>query len=86
MSKRIPKIGWIILIALLCLSLAIVPSCTGEGGGGIPYKNDGVFIQDTIGRVDSLIRATPTTPLAVNSSIICMRGSWAMMAITPSSS
>jgi peptide/nickel transport system substrate-binding protein len=55
MSKRIPKMGWIIIIALLCLSLAIVPACTGpSGGGAIPYKNDGVFIQDTIGRVDSL--------------------------------
>jgi len=53
MSKRVSKMGWIILAALLCVSLAILPAC-GGGGGGIPYKNPGVFIQDTIGRVDSL--------------------------------
>ena len=28
MNKRITKIGWIVLAALLCLSLILVPGCT----------------------------------------------------------
>lgn len=58
MSKRVSKIGWIVLIALLCLSLAIVPACGGGGGGGggttIPLKNAGDFVQMVIGDIDSL--------------------------------
>jgi peptide/nickel transport system substrate-binding protein len=54
MSKRFSKMGWIIVAALLCVSLAILPACEGGGGGGIEYKNPGVFIEDTIGRIDSL--------------------------------
>jgi len=53
MSKRVLKMGWIVLIALLSLSLAILPAC-GGGGSGIPYKNDGIFVQQTNGGVDSL--------------------------------
>ncbi len=51
MSKRILKMGW---LGLIILALIILPACGSSGGGGIPYKNPGVFIQDTIGRVDSL--------------------------------
>lgn len=56
MSKRVSKVGWIIMAALLCVSLAILPAC---GGGGvvnptIPYKNAGIFVQDIIGDIDSL--------------------------------
>jgi len=54
MSKRIPKMGWIILAALLCVSLAILPACGGGGGTPIPYKNDGAFVQETIGGLNSL--------------------------------
>jgi len=34
MSKRFPRMGWIIMVALLSLSLAILPACGGGGGGG----------------------------------------------------
>jgi peptide/nickel transport system substrate-binding protein len=51
MSKRVSKMGW---IALVILSLIILPACTGDGGGAIPYKYPGIFIEDTIGRIDSL--------------------------------
>jgi peptide/nickel transport system substrate-binding protein len=57
MSKTFPRIGWAILVSLLCISLAILPACGGGGGGGgptIPYKNDGIFVQDSIGGLDSL--------------------------------
>jgi len=55
MSKRVLKIGWIVLAALLALSIVILPACEGEGGGEpIPYMNDGKFVQDTIGDLDSL--------------------------------
>ena len=54
MSKRILKMGWIVLIALLSLSLAILPACGGGGGAVTPYKNDGQFIQMTIGDAESL--------------------------------
>jgi peptide/nickel transport system substrate-binding protein len=55
MSKTFPRMGWIIMVALLCVSLAILPACGGGGGGaGIPYMNDGIFIQETIGEVDTL--------------------------------
>jgi peptide/nickel transport system substrate-binding protein len=57
MSKRVSKMGWIVVIALLCLSMVIFPACGGGGGGGgggnqttgIPYKNDGIFLEMTIG-------------------------------------
>ena len=58
MSKRVSKMGWIVLAALLCLSLVISSACTTpseeEPETGIPYKNDGIFVQETIGGVDSL--------------------------------
>ena len=62
MNKRVTKIGWIVLAALLCLSLVLVPGCTtpadenGDEPGGpeIPYKNDGIFVSMTIGDIDSL--------------------------------
>jgi peptide/nickel transport system substrate-binding protein len=57
MSKTFPRIGWVIMVALLCVSLAILPACGGGGGGGdptIPYHNDGIFVQDTIGDIESL--------------------------------
>jgi peptide/nickel transport system substrate-binding protein len=57
MSKRFPKIGWLVLAAVLCVALGILPACGGGGGGGgnpIPYKNDGIFVQDTIGDIDSM--------------------------------
>jgi hypothetical protein len=34
MSKRFPRIGWIIMIALLCVSLGILPACGGGEGEG----------------------------------------------------
>ena len=61
MNRRVSKIGWIVLAALLCLSLIIVPGCTtpaddngGNGGPAIPYKNDGMFVQMTIGDPETL--------------------------------
>jgi peptide/nickel transport system substrate-binding protein len=54
MSKILSKMGWII-VAVLCLSLVVFPACgSGEPEVSIPYKNDGQFIQQTIGEVDSL--------------------------------
>jgi peptide/nickel transport system substrate-binding protein len=62
-NKRVTKIGWIVLAALLCLSLILVPGCTTpaeqeeeeeEEGPSIPYKNDGIFIYESIGEIDSL--------------------------------
>jgi peptide/nickel transport system substrate-binding protein len=60
MSRRISKIGLIVVVGLLCLSLPIFSACGGGGGGGgnqttgIPYKNDGDFVQETIGEISSL--------------------------------
>jgi ABC-type transport system substrate-binding protein len=43
MSKRIPKIGWIVVIALLCVSFGVFPAC-GEGGGSTnPYIGSGAL-------------------------------------------
>jgi peptide/nickel transport system substrate-binding protein len=54
MSKILSKMGWII-VAVLCLALVVFPACgSGEPEVSIPYKNDGQFIQQTIGEVDSL--------------------------------
>jgi peptide/nickel transport system substrate-binding protein len=56
MSKRVSKMGWIVLVTFLSLSLVILPAC-GDGGPaetGIPYKNDGDFVQETIGEISSL--------------------------------
>lgn len=33
MSKTFPRMGWIILVALLCVGLTILPACGGEGEG-----------------------------------------------------
>ena len=65
MSKRFWKLGWIVLAALLCLALIALPACTTppaeqeeeeeeEGGPAIPYKNDGIFVQMTIGEPETL--------------------------------
>ena len=56
MSKRFPKMGWVILVAMLCLSLSILPACgEGEGEGeAIPLLNPGDFVQESIGDMDSL--------------------------------
>jgi len=63
MSKRLSKMGWIVLVALLCLSLIALPGCGGtpaeqeeeeEEEEGIPYMNDGMFIQMTIGEPETL--------------------------------
>ena len=61
MSKRLSKMGWIVLVALLCLALAALPACTTQGEQEeeeeeitIPLKNPGDFVQQTIGDVDSL--------------------------------
>lgn len=63
MSKRLSKMGWIVMVALLCLALIALPACTApaeqqeeeeEGGPEIPYKNDGIFVQATIGLPETL--------------------------------
>ena len=61
MSKRLSKMGWIVLVTLLSLALVVLPACTAptgeeeeEQGTTIPYKNDGIFVQQTIGDIDSL--------------------------------
>ncbi len=60
MSKRLSKMGWILLAALLCLALVALPACTAAPTGeeeeeqaGVPYKNPGIFVEQTIGDVDS---------------------------------
>jgi peptide/nickel transport system substrate-binding protein len=52
------KILFISLAVILALSVGLI-GCEGEGEGegegeAIPYKNDGIFVQQTIGDVDSL--------------------------------
>jgi peptide/nickel transport system substrate-binding protein len=52
------KILFISLAVILALSMGLI-GCEGEGEGEgegeeIPYKNDGIFVQQTIGDVDSL--------------------------------
>jgi peptide/nickel transport system substrate-binding protein len=63
MSKRLSKLGWIVVAVLLSIALIALPACGGtpaeqeeeeEEEEGIPYKNDGIFIQETIGDIDSL--------------------------------
>jgi len=61
MSKRLSKMGWIVLVALLSLVLVVWPACGGapteqeeEEEQGIPYKNDGMFVQMTIGEPETL--------------------------------
>jgi len=61
MSKRFSRMGWVIVAALLCVSLAIFPACGGGGGGSTnPYIGSGVldgngiptgFFNDTATRV-----------------------------------
>jgi peptide/nickel transport system substrate-binding protein len=53
--------GWIVLVALLSLALVVLPACTTQGEeeeeeeqGPIPYKNDGMFVQMTIGDPETL--------------------------------
>jgi hypothetical protein len=33
MSKTFAKMGWLILVALLCIGITIFPACGGEGEG-----------------------------------------------------
>ena len=62
MNKRVTKIGWIVLAALLTLSLVLVPGCTApaeqeeeeEPGIQIPFKNPGTFVEQTIGPIKTL--------------------------------
>ncbi len=65
MSKRFSKLALLVLIGLLCLALVALPACTTtgeqqeeeeeeEGGPDIPYKNDGIFVQMTIGEPETL--------------------------------
>jgi peptide/nickel transport system substrate-binding protein len=63
LSRRFSKWGLLILVGLLCLALVAFPACTSTGeeqeeeeeeGITIPYKNDGSFIQQSIGTIDSL--------------------------------
>jgi peptide/nickel transport system substrate-binding protein len=59
MNRRVSKISWIVLAALLCLSLVLVPGCTTpaeeeEPALEIPYQNPGTFVFQTIGEIDSL--------------------------------
>lgn len=44
MSKRFSEMGWIILVALLCVGLTILPACGGGGGGSTnPYIGSGAL-------------------------------------------
>jgi peptide/nickel transport system substrate-binding protein len=64
LSKRFSKMALLVLIGLLCLALVAFPACTTtgeqqeeeeeEGGPAIPYKNDGIFVQMTIGEPETL--------------------------------
>jgi len=62
LSKRLSKMGWIVLAALLCLSLVLVPGCTTppaeqeeeEEEISIPFKNPDIFVEMTIGDAESL--------------------------------
>ncbi len=59
MNRRVTKIGWIVLAALLCLSLVLVPGCTtpaepDEPVIEIPFKNPDIFVEMTIGGPESL--------------------------------
>ena len=48
------KILFISLAVVLALSVSLIGCGDGDGGVAIPYKNDGMFIQQTIGEIDSL--------------------------------
>jgi peptide/nickel transport system substrate-binding protein len=64
LSKRLSKMWWIVLAALLIVALVALPACTTppteeeeeeEGGGvSIPYRNDGIFVEQTIGLPETL--------------------------------
>jgi peptide/nickel transport system substrate-binding protein len=60
MSKRLSKMGWLVLVALLCLALVVLPACTAQTGeeeeeqAGIPYKNAGTFVEMSIGDPETL--------------------------------
>ena len=66
MSKRFWKLGWILVAALLIAALVALPACTTppaeqqeeeeeeNGGPAIPYKNDGIFVEMTIGEPETL--------------------------------
>lgn len=50
MGKRLRRVGWTIASLVLVVSLIVLPAC----GGGQEVKNPGVFVQQTIGDLDSL--------------------------------
>jgi len=50
MAKRV----LMCIVAVVGIIALLVTGCTGGGGGGIPYKNPGVFVQETIGELDTL--------------------------------
>jgi peptide/nickel transport system substrate-binding protein len=51
MAKRV----LMCIVAVVGIIALVVTGCAGGGGGvSIPYKNDGMFIQQTIGEIDSL--------------------------------
>jgi peptide/nickel transport system substrate-binding protein len=67
LSTRFSKMALLVLIGLLCIALVAFPACTttGEqqeeeeeeeenGGPAIPYKNDGIFVEMTIGEPETL--------------------------------
>jgi len=67
LSKRFWKLGWILVAALLIAALVALPACTTppaeqqeeeeeeeDGGPAIPYKNDGIFVELTIGLPETL--------------------------------
>jgi peptide/nickel transport system substrate-binding protein len=63
LTKRLSKMGWIVLAALLCLALIALPACTApaeeeeeeeEEEITIPYKNDGTLVIQTIGPIKTL--------------------------------
>jgi peptide/nickel transport system substrate-binding protein len=61
LSKRLSKMALLVVVGLLCLALVAFPACSQTGEQqeeeeeeGIPYRNDGIFVQETIGEIDTL--------------------------------
>jgi peptide/nickel transport system substrate-binding protein len=42
------------IVALIGIMAMVLPGCSNGGGEAIPYKNDGDFVQETIGEISSL--------------------------------
>ena len=47
------RILFMSLAVVMALSVSLI-GCDGDGGAAIPYENDGMFVQQTIGEIDSL--------------------------------